>query len=192
MHTITEALLHLNEPETISGVYSASRGTNVDATKTVYLETVPPILTLHLKRFLYDPVENRVVKKGKAVAYGPELIIPTSIISPARRPAGGELRYRLFGGEHQHCDCSHESRADRNVIAVVYHHGSTATGGHYTACVLKQNGKGWLHLDDELVENVEGDAGVYVTRDAAVHGDAGTVGRSMRSKCAYLLFYARV
>jgi ubiquitin carboxyl-terminal hydrolase 10 len=99
VHTITEALLHLNEPETISGVYSASRGTNVDATKTVYLETVPPILTLHLKRFLYDPVENRVVKKGKAVAYGPELIIPTSIISPARRPAGGELRYRLFGGE---------------------------------------------------------------------------------------------
>jgi ubiquitin carboxyl-terminal hydrolase 10 len=77
-------------------------------------------------------------------------------------------------------------------IAVVYHHGSTATGGHYTACVLKQDGKGWLHLDDELVENVEGDAGVYVTRDAAVHGDAGTVGRSMRSKCAYLLFYARV
>jgi ubiquitin carboxyl-terminal hydrolase 10 len=102
VHTITEALLHLNEPETISGVYSASRGTNVDATKTVYLETVPPILTLHLKRFLYDPVENRVVKKGKAVAYGPELIIPTSIISPARRPAGGELRYKLFGGEHQH------------------------------------------------------------------------------------------
>jgi ubiquitin carboxyl-terminal hydrolase 10 len=104
VHTITEALLHLNEPETISGVYSASRGTNVDATKTVYLETVPPILTLHLKRFLYDAVENRVVKKGKAVAYGPELIIPTSIISPARRPAGGELRYRLFGGEHQHRD----------------------------------------------------------------------------------------
>jgi hypothetical protein len=49
-----------------------------------------------------------------------------------------------------------------------------------------------LHLDDELVENVEGEAGVYVTRDAALHGDAGTVGRSMRSKCAYLLFYARV
>lgn len=75
---------------------------------------------------------------------------------------------------------------------VVYHHGASATGGHYTACVLKQNGQGWLHLDDELVENVEGEAGVYVTKDAAMQGDAGTVGRSMRSKCAYLLFYARV
>ena len=192
VHTITEALLHLNEPETISGVYSASRGTNVDATKTVYLETVPPILTLHLKRFLYDPVENRVVKKGKAVAYGPELIIPSSIISPARRPAGSELRYRLFGGEHRRIKSDNDRQLIRNTTAVVYHHGSTATGGHYTACVLKQDGKGWLHLDDELVENVEGDAGVYVTRDAAVHGDAGTVGRSMRSKCAYLLFYARI
>jgi ubiquitin carboxyl-terminal hydrolase 10 len=97
VNTITDALLHLNEPETISGVYSASKGMNVDATKTVYLETVPPILTLHLKRFLYDPIEMRVVKKGKAVAYGPELIIPSSIISPARRPQG-DLRYKLFGG----------------------------------------------------------------------------------------------
>jgi hypothetical protein len=103
VHTITEALLHLNEPETISGVYSASRGMNVDATKTVYLETVPPILTLHLKRFLYDPVEMRVVKKGKAVAYGPELLIPSSIISPARRPSGGDLRYKLFGGKFIVC-----------------------------------------------------------------------------------------
>lgn len=172
VHTITEALLHMNEPETISGVYSASRGANVDATKTVYLETVPPILTLHLKRFLYDPVEMRVVKKGKSVAYGPELVIPSSIISPARRPTNGELRYRLFG--------------------VVYHHGSSATGGHYTACVLKQDKTGWLHLDDELVESVEGEAGVYVTKDAALQGDSGTVGRSQRSKCAYLLFYARI
>lgn len=99
VYTITDALMHLNEPETISGVYSASRGTTVDATKTVYLDTLPPILTLHLKRFLFDPLEMRVVKKGKPVAYGPELIIPQQIISPARRQQGVELRYRLFGGE---------------------------------------------------------------------------------------------
>ena len=166
---------------------------NVDATKTVYLETVPPILTLHLKRFLYDPVEMRVVKKGKAVAYGPELLIPSSIISPARRPPGGDLRYKLFGGKSTSLSCARSSiGTDAAYFPVVYHHGNSATGGHYTACVLKQDGKGWLHLDDELVENVEGEAGVYVTRDAALHGDAGTVGRSMRSKCAYLLFYARV
>lgn len=99
VYTITDALMHLNEPETISGVFSASRGTTVDATKTVYLDTLPPILTLHLKRFLYDPLESRVVKKGKPVAYGPELVIPQQIISPARRQQGVELRYRLFGGK---------------------------------------------------------------------------------------------
>lgn len=74
----------------------------------------------------------------------------------------------------------------------MYHHGVSATGGHYTACVLKQDGKGWLHLDDELVEEVTGEAGVYVTKDAALQGDAGAVGRAGRSKCAYLLFYARI
>jgi hypothetical protein len=99
VHTITDALLHLHEPEVIPGVWSASKGVNVDATKQVFVENVPPILILHLKRFLYDAEQQRVVKKSKPVAYASELTIPNEVLSPARRVQGKSLRYKLFGGE---------------------------------------------------------------------------------------------
>ncbi len=97
VYTITDALHHLHEPEVIPGVFSTSRGINVDATKQVFVETLPPILILHFKRFLYDAVEQRVVKKGKAVGYGTELVVPGEIMSPGRKGEAG--KYKLFGGE---------------------------------------------------------------------------------------------
>ena len=96
--SITDALRQLSAPETVPGVWSPSRSTNVDATKQVYLETFPPALILHLKRFVYDSGEMAVVKRFKPVAYGTELIVPPEIISPGRRGASG-VKYRLFGGE---------------------------------------------------------------------------------------------
>lgn len=74
--SITDALRHLNQPETVPGVWSASRGQNVDATKQVFIETFPRVLILHLKRFVYDAEERSVVKRSKPVAYGTELIVP--------------------------------------------------------------------------------------------------------------------
>lgn len=76
---------------------------------------------------------------------------------------------------------------------VVYHHGTSATGGHYTAAVLRQDSSGWLHLDDESVEQVAEDQ-VVVSKDAAERGGSsgGEIGRAKREKCAYLLFYQRV
>lgn len=63
------------------------------------MENVPPILILHLKRFLYDAEQQRVVKKSKPVAYASELTIPNEILSPARRVQGKSLKYKLFGGK---------------------------------------------------------------------------------------------
>jgi ubiquitin carboxyl-terminal hydrolase 10 len=98
VHTVIDALRHLNEPEIIPGVFSSSRGTNVDATKQVFVESLPPILILHFKRFLYDAVEQKVVKKGKPVGYGTEMTVPGEIMSPGRR-GSGQATYRLFGGK---------------------------------------------------------------------------------------------
>ena len=74
--SITDALRHLSAPETVPGVWSASRKANVDATKQIYIDTFPPVLMLHLKRFVYDGHEQSVVKRSKPVAYGTELVIP--------------------------------------------------------------------------------------------------------------------
>nr|ODN87589.1 hypothetical protein L203_03368 [Cryptococcus depauperatus CBS 7841] len=184
--SISDALLALSQPEIIPGVWSASKGTNVDATKTVYLETVPKVLICHLKRFVYDAQEGGVVKRGKGVSYAVDLIIPLEIISPSHRTPT-PIKYVLFG--------------------VVYHHGSSASGGHYTVAVAKPlrssspsslpnksdtsvNGSGgWLHFDDENVKEVQ-EKEVIVGKDEARDGKVGLIGG--REKCAYLLFYKRM
>lgn len=98
----------------------------------------------------------------------------------------------------------------------MYHHGSSASGGHYTVSVARlssssssstpstsvQNPVGasspssissatsrWLHFDDENVREVREDD-VVVSMDQAKGGESGSVGG--REKCAYLLFYKRV
>jgi hypothetical protein len=42
----------------------------------VLIEALPPVLVLHLKRFLYDTAARGVVKVGKPVQFTPELEIP--------------------------------------------------------------------------------------------------------------------
>lgn len=50
------------------------RTLKVEATKQIYVESLPPILVLHLKRFLYDNVGG-VQKLHKHVSYLTELTI---------------------------------------------------------------------------------------------------------------------
>jgi hypothetical protein len=47
-----------------------------EASQQVLIETVPPVLVLHLKRFLYDVAEAGMVKINKPVRFAPELEIP--------------------------------------------------------------------------------------------------------------------
>lgn len=70
----------------------------MDASQQVLIETLPPILVLHMKRFLYDTKVNGVVKIGKQVSFGPELEIQPDIIAPARKTSQS-TKYKLFGGK---------------------------------------------------------------------------------------------
>ncbi|KAJ1344302.1 hypothetical protein BSLG_001442 [Batrachochytrium salamandrivorans] len=55
--TIEDALVNLTTPEVLEGFMSMARGgVRVDATKQNYIESLPPVLILHLKRFVYDSV----------------------------------------------------------------------------------------------------------------------------------------
>ena len=94
-------------------------GVSVDAQQQVLIESLPPILVLHLKRFLYDTQVGDVVKIGKPISFTPELEIDSSmlqrldvyisclltsafpgLISPVRRQSQ-KARYKLFGGKEQ-------------------------------------------------------------------------------------------
>jgi ubiquitin carboxyl-terminal hydrolase 10 len=88
------------------------------------------------------------------------------MVPSAQRSSGSEpSRYKLYG--------------------VLYHHGESAGGGHYTVNVLHLNGdgdtgEGWLHIDDETVTRI-GYEDVFGKHDERVDDE----------RCAYLLFYCR-
>jgi ubiquitin carboxyl-terminal hydrolase 10 len=135
---ITDALKGLTRPENIQGDFSSARGPKTSATKQVFLETLPPVLTLHLKRFQYDSATKTTQKIWKKVGYPLELEIPKEVFPQQKRGAlavqGGLPRYRLIG--------------------VIYHHGKSASGGHYTIDVRREDGKEWIRLDDTVIRRV--------------------------------------
>ena len=133
IHTIEDALRQITEPEIISGVWSPQRNTPVDATKQVCIEALPPVLVLHLKRFVFDGTYG-VQKSTKPIRFGMTLDLPQDILSQPCRRVSDFNKYALFG--------------------VVYHHGRLATGGHYTVAVRRQDDSGWIHFDDTRVSSI--------------------------------------
>lgn len=138
VHNIVDALKRLTKPENIQGDFNSSRGPNVTATKQMFIETLPPVLIVHLKRFQYDSHTGATQKIWKKVGYPLDLEIPREVFPAHRRNAmtasGGLPKYRLMG--------------------VIYHHGKNASGGHYTVDVRRQDGREWIRMDDTVLRRV--------------------------------------
>jgi ubiquitin carboxyl-terminal hydrolase 10 len=132
INNISDALKNLTRLETLDG---AVRGTRA-STKQVHIESLPPVLILHLKRFHYN--EHGPQKIWKKIGYPLELEIPKDVFPPHKRNSylvrGGFPRYRL--------------------TAVVYHHGKNASGGHYTVDLRRQEGKEWIRMDDTILRRI--------------------------------------
>ena len=137
VNNITDALKGLTRSETLHGDFNSPRGPGVAATKQLFIDTLPPVLILHLKRFQYDNTGG-TQKIWKKVGYPLELEIPKEVFPPHKRGGlaahGGLPKYRLIG--------------------VVYHHGKNASGGHYTVDVRRQEGREWIRLDDTIIRRV--------------------------------------
>jgi ubiquitin carboxyl-terminal hydrolase 10 len=136
VNNIIDALKGLTRSETLHGDFKSPKGPNVTAIKQVFIETLPPVLILHLKRFQYDNAGG-TQKIWKKVGYPLELEIPKEVFPRQKRSVyahGGLPKYRL--------------------IAVVYHHGKNASGGHYTVDVRRQDGREWIRLDDTVIRRV--------------------------------------
>lgn len=140
VNNIIDALKGLTRSEVIHGDFKSPRGPGVSATKQVFIETLPPVLILHLKRFQYDNAGG-TQKIWKKVGYPLELEIPKEIFPQHKRGSlavnGGLPKYKLVG--------------------VVYHHGKSASGGHYTVDVRRQDGMEWIRLDDTVIRRVRSD-----------------------------------
>ena len=106
----------------------------VEATRSLSLEELPPVLILHLKRFVYDAATGGVQKVMKAVKFGVELEINKAVLSAECRSAttARHRQYKLF--------------------SVVCHNGREATKGHYVTDVFHPGYSAWLHCDDGIVQ----------------------------------------
>lgn len=136
IRNVVDALRGLTRPERMQGDFNSPRGKDITATKQVFIETLPPVLILHLKRFQFD-AEGGTTKIWKKVGYPLDLEIPREALSRQARQSmadGASPRYKL--------------------ISVIYHHGKNASGGHYTADVRRQDGCEWMRLDDTVLRRL--------------------------------------
>lgn len=135
VNNIVDALKGLTRTELLSGDFG---GRSNSAKKQVFIDSLPPILILHLKRFQYDNNLTGTQKIWKKVGYPLELEIPKEVFQPSKRGGlavkGGLPQYRL--------------------TSVVYHHGKSAAGGHYTVDVLRQDGREWIRMDDTVIRRI--------------------------------------
>jgi ubiquitin carboxyl-terminal hydrolase 10 len=82
VHAIEDALARISH---LRPVELSSSGSS-EASQQVLTEALPPVLVLHIKRFLYDVAADGIVKINKPVQFAPELEIPLgtkfSFVSP--------------------------------------------------------------------------------------------------------------
>ena len=78
IHTIQDALAYISRPQSVQAGPSGSSKANQQV--TALIEALPPVLVLHLKRFLYDADMGGVVKIGKPVQFSPEFGIPLGTV----------------------------------------------------------------------------------------------------------------
>ncbi|KAJ3145087.1 hypothetical protein HDU86_001158 [Geranomyces michiganensis] len=167
VQTIESALKAITAPEVLEGFCTPSRANRTgSATKQLSIETLPPVIVLHVKRFRYDQARG-AQKLMKYVTYGAELKIAPEILAPAHttRPATTTTSPTTL---------HHAPQALYRLFAVVYHHGKHAAGGHYTADVQRSSGE-WLRFDDTLIAKIS---------ETDVLGEK-------RDRQAYMLFYVR-
>lgn len=176
-NTIEDALIKFNEPENIP--YIADKK-EVIAKKQTFIDQLPNMLVIHLKRFSYQHKDNEdspkvfgsIEKLRKKIEYSHQLTIPNECFSPLMQKQSPSTKtYKLTG--------------------VVYHHGISAEGGHYTCDVLRKSsvfdndaessGKSvdneWIRIDDTAVTFIEKEE---------------VLGTDEPSKSAYILFYQRI
>lgn len=127
--SVEDALYALTDRESFSGIE-----TNQNVTRQQFIEILPPILILHLKRFVYN--KNGGLKKiDRRMDFRSDLIIAKDLLSKsAKKYSSAQRTYKLF--------------------AVVCHHGERATGGHYTADVFHIGMSSWLRIDDQKIQTV--------------------------------------
>jgi len=96
-----------------------------------HFEDLPTVLTIHLKRFIYDESAD-CQKLLKDIEFPEDLKIPWDFLSNLNKYGGKQPTYRLFG--------------------VIYHTGDDVSDGHYVT-EFNHPSLGWLHCDKGVMNS---------------------------------------
>ena len=133
--TVNDTIAINFSTESIEGYVCQKTKEAIAISRSLYIEELPPILILHLKRFVYDS-SGGVQKLMKNVDFPVDLEINRDILSPSSKSKyqAKQRQYKLF--------------------AVVYHNGSEASKGHYVTDIYHTGLSTWLRCDDSIVKSV--------------------------------------
>ncbi|KAG1677968.1 Ubiquitin carboxyl-terminal hydrolase 10 [Nymphon striatum] len=132
--SIKDALYGLVSKEAVEGFVCAKTGNEVEASRRLTLEELPPVLILHIKRFVYNK-DGGCQKVLKKVEYDVDLDLNIELLSSEVKMKYKNMRsYKLF--------------------AVVYHDGKEAVKGHYITDAYHSGSNGWLRFDDSSVYRI--------------------------------------
>ena len=154
--------------------FKSSNGNDVEAKKQTFIDKLPEVLLVQLKRFSfinntdtdnsmtnYNAYSGRIEKIRKKINYGHELTIPVdSVSSPSLKQNEENRKYALSG--------------------VIYHHGLSSDGGHYTCDIYHKTNDKWYRIDDVAITELK-------KEDVLTVGDSGADPRT-----AYILMYQKI
>jgi ubiquitin C-terminal hydrolase len=143
----------------LDGIYTCERcGPEQSATKQTVLEHLPDVLCLHLKRFKWTatsrekvnrrvafPVDGLALQSWRPDSHRPcddgAAAVPAESVAGAVAGAGAGAPPASFREADQY-----------NLYAMVNHHGSTPSKGHYTAYCKNDTQDRWFHFNDRAVK----------------------------------------
>jgi len=132
---VNEALINNFATEMIDGYVCPKTKQAVEASKSMTLEELPPILVLHLKRFVYDGSGKGSGKLLKNIDFPVDLEISSKILSSATKAKYLPVKARTY-----------------KLFAVVYHNGTEATKGHYVTDIYHTGLATWIRCDDSILK----------------------------------------
>jgi ubiquitin C-terminal hydrolase len=206
INTIEDAFRIFAEPESIP--YKTATG-QVLAKKQTFIDQMPSVMIIHLKRFLYSGTLATSLDTADSASTASPTPAAASIstnddhVNTTNDETNGigklrkRVQYKHLFTLPQECILLVVKKQQQGLartyrlIGVVYHHGSSTDGGHYTCDVLRRSlvfdedeelarkkvdGE-WIRIDDTQVQPVD--------RDEVFNGEEG-------SKTAYILVYQKL
>ncbi|CDO94143.1 unnamed protein product [Kluyveromyces dobzhanskii CBS 2104] len=171
---LESAFKKFSEQESIE--VKSSSGNEVEAKKHTCIDKLPQALIIQFKRFSfvshsskndlsnYNSYNGRIEKIRKMVKYSHELTIPQESVSPNLASMG-----------------SSEQNFKYSLSGVIYHHGVSPSGGHYTCDVYDKSLDKWYRIDDVNVDEIKNKEDVLKASDSA-----------SESRTAYILLYEKL